>query len=434
MNNIMKFKNQILFAGCVLLSAMFLVSSCGDKDDDDVVIDEPTIWKFSPAADNQEKVQEALILMEDDDIIEFDEGTFEFTNTLSLDNKNGITIRGAGRDLTTLSFANQTAGAEGLQITNCDWLLMRDFTITDAEGDNIKARECDGISFVNLGSVYTGPVSGDNGAYALYPVACKNVYLDSCYVRGASDAGIYVGQSEKIVVRNNLVEENVAGIEIENSIEADVYNNEARNNTGGILVFDLPNLTVITNGRQCRVYDNYIHDNSHENFALSGTVRDIPPGTGIMLLSSADVEVFNNQIHNNNVMGLGIISMITLDAFDFNIPDYGDYDPYIYNIHIHDNEFQRTTEYPANPNDIGQTLMNEFPDGDMRDILYDGVIAESLTDDATEGICIHDNGDATFVDINSLGLFQDKRFDMTPHDCVQSSIAKAEISAPDYVE
>jgi len=431
----MKFKNQVLSIGCILLAAIFLVSSCGDKDDDDVVIDEPTVWRFSPAPDNQDKVQEALITMEDDDIIEFSEGTFEFTMTLSLDNKNGITIRGAGREKTTLSFAGQLVGAEGLQITNCDWLLMRDFTIADAEGDNIKVREGDGVSFVNLGSVYTGPVSGDNGAYALYPVACKNVYIDNCYVRGASDAGIYVGQSEKIVVRNNLVEENVAGIEIENSIEADVYNNEARNNTGGILVFDLPNLTVITNGRQCRVYNNNIHDNSHENFAMSGTVQDIPPGTGIMLLSSADVEVFGNQIINNNVMGLGIISMETLDFIEtFEVPDYGDYDPYVYNIHIHDNTFQRTTEYPANPNDIGQMLTNEFPDGDMRDILYDGVIAASLEGDTTEGICIHDNGDATFVDIDAFGLFYSKRFDMTPHDCVQSSIAKAEINAPDYAE
>ena len=423
----MKLTNQILFLGCILLAIVLLTSGCGDEDG-------PMVWQFTPGPDNQTEVQEALITMADNDIIEFSEGTFEFTSTLSLDGKRGITIRGAGRDLTTLSFANQTAGAEGFQITNSNWLLIRDLTVADAVGDNIKVRESDGVSFINLGAVYTGPVSGDNGAYALYPVACKNVYVDNCYVRGASDAGIYVGQSEKIVVRNNLVEENVAGIEIENSIEADVYNNEARNNTGGILIFDLPNLTVITNGRQCRVYDNYVHDNSHENFALAGTVRDIPPGTGIMLLSSADVEVFNNRIHDNNVMGLGIVSMITLDAFDFNIPDYGDYDPYVYNIHIHNNEFQRTTEYPANPNDIGQTLMNEFPDGDMRDILYDGVIAESLDGDSTEGICIHDNSGATFVDINSLGFFNDKRFDVSPHDCVQPPLGKAVISAPEYVE
>jgi parallel beta-helix repeat protein len=59
---------------------------------------------------------------------------------------------------------------------------------------------------------------------------------------GASDAGIYVGQSKHIIVRNSKAYQNVAGIEIENSWYADVYENEAFNNTGGILVFDLPDL------------------------------------------------------------------------------------------------------------------------------------------------------------------------------------------------
>jgi len=33
---------------------------------------------------------------------------------------------------------------------------------------------------------------------------------------------------------------NVAGIEIENCTDADVYENISTNNTGGVLVFDLP--------------------------------------------------------------------------------------------------------------------------------------------------------------------------------------------------
>ena len=62
--------------------------------------------------------------------------------------------------------------------------------------------------------------------------------IDSCVAIGASDAGIYVGQSENIIVKNSIAEFNVAGIEIENSYYADVFNNYASNNTGGILVFD----------------------------------------------------------------------------------------------------------------------------------------------------------------------------------------------------
>ena len=71
-------------------------------------------------------------------------------------------------------------------------------------------------------------------------------------MKGASDAGIYVGQSRNIVVRRNQVEFNVAGIEIENSTDADVYDNMATNNTGGILVFNLPGPPV-QDGRRTRV-------------------------------------------------------------------------------------------------------------------------------------------------------------------------------------
>src|SRR6185369_12957100 len=87
---------------------------------------------------------------------------------------------------------------------------------------------------------------------------------------GASDAGIYVGQSTQIVLRDNRAEMNVAGIEIENSTYADVYNNTATNNTGGILVFNLPGLPV-KDGRKTRVYSNHIHDNNTDNFAPRAT-------------------------------------------------------------------------------------------------------------------------------------------------------------------
>ena len=79
--------------------------------------------------------------------------------------------------------------------------------------------------------------------------------IDECVAIGASDAGVYVGQSEQIIVRNTRAEFNVAGIEIENSYDADVYNNIATNNTGGILIFDLPNLPK-QGGKNVRVFQN----------------------------------------------------------------------------------------------------------------------------------------------------------------------------------
>src|SRR3546814_3172411 len=99
----------------------------------------------------------------------------------------------------------------------------------------------------------------------------SDVLINSVYVRGAADAGIYVGQSKNIVVRDSIVMENVAGIEIENCYDADVHDNVATKNTGGILVFDLPSLPQ-QGGHNVRIFDNVVNDNSTPNFAPKGNI------------------------------------------------------------------------------------------------------------------------------------------------------------------
>ena len=88
-----------------------------------------------------------------------------------------------------------------------------------------------------------------------------------------------------MIVKNCVAEGNVAGIEIENTTNADVYDNEAFDNTGGILVFDLPGLTQY--GSNVRAFNNNIHDNNRTNFAPVGNiVGNVGAGTGFMILST----------------------------------------------------------------------------------------------------------------------------------------------------
>ena len=155
---------------------------------------------------------------------------------------------------------------------------------------------------------WTGGPDEKNGAYGLYPVQCERVLIEKSVAIGASDAGIYVGQSTQIVMRDNRAELNVAGIEIENSTHADVYGNIVTNNTGGILVFNLPGLPV-KDGRKTRVYSNYIHDNNTDNFAPKGNiVATVPTGTGFMVLANDEVEFFDNRVENNRTANALILS------------------------------------------------------------------------------------------------------------------------------
>ena len=334
-----------------------------------------------------------LMLAKDSTVIQLEEGHFIFKNSLILDNKRHITLRGRGIDKTVLSFKIQENGAEGLKITNSENIILEDFTIEDAVGDNIKVTDTKGITFRRIKSAWTGEISEKNGAYALYPVICENVLIEECEVLGASDAGIYVGQSKNVIIRNNKVYWNVAGIESENSENVAIYNNQAHNNTGGILVFDLPGLTRY--GRKIKIYDNEVYDNNLFNFAPPGNiVGAVPSGTGIMVLATREVEIYNNKLKNNNTIEVAAVSYALIDAMNDQKSQENkdpasstqvlddettidlDYDPYPGAIYIHDNTYGEVSWLPNLSNDFGKLFLWKFG-FDRPQIIWDGMVPEN---------------------------------------------------------
>ncbi len=260
-----------------------------------------------PAGENaQARLQEALILAAPGDIVELGAGRFVLTDGLSLDVK-GVTVRGAGMDATVLDFSGQKGAGEGLLVTS-DEVTLRDFAVENTKGDGIKSKGADNIVYYRVRVTWTGGPKTTNGAYGIYPVSSTGVLVDGCKVSGASDAGIYVGQSKAITVRYNFVENNVAGIEIENSRDALVANNFVTRNTGGILIFDLPNLPVMGGGN-VRVLRNVVVGNDTPNFAPKGNiVASVRRGTGIMVMANDGVGVWSNELDANPTAHLMVVS------------------------------------------------------------------------------------------------------------------------------
>ncbi len=380
-----------------------------------------------------EEAQEALILMEDNDTLHFESGMFDFTQELSVEGKDGVVIRGEGVDNTIINFANQTAGAQGILATNMTNVLFADFTVLDPAGDGIRINDSQGVTIIRTNVVYSGDPSAENGAYGLYPVACSDVLVDDCYVRGASDAGIYVGQSEKIICRNNLVEECVAGLEIENCNDADVYDNVLRNNTGGLLIFDLPNLPIIPEGARSRAFNNTIENNNFMNFAPEGNiVGSVPPGTGVLLLSPRDVELFDNTITGNNIMSIGVIAYESLSTLDANLAhDDENYDPYVYNINIHDNTISRDDVYPEATNALADVIkLLAYPDPALiPEILWDGFSNPDVPDE-DKRICIRNNGDARWSNLDVANFFTNIVENDEVHDCMITPLPEVVVNAP----
>ena len=312
--------------------------------------------------DANEKLQEALILAEPGDVVQLGAGTWKLTDGLSLDVAN-VTLRGAGAGLdgSILDFSGQQGAGEGLLVTSDD-VFLTDFAVLNTKGDGIKSKGADRIVYHQVRVEWTAGPKETNGAYGIYPVESTDVLIDSVFVRGASDAGIYVGQSKNIIVRDSTAIENVAGIEIENSYDADVHDNIATKNTGGILVFDLPSLPM-QGGHNVRVFDNDVRDNSTPNFAPKGNiVASVPAGTGVLVMANRNVEIFDNLFDQNGTSNISIV------GYRYAYTD-AKYQPLPRAIVVRDNQHGRAGFAPAFP---GGAEMAKAMGGSIPPILWDG--------------------------------------------------------------
>jgi parallel beta-helix repeat protein len=356
--------------------------------------------------------QRKFIEAESGDTILLPPGRFHFSRSLSLDEKENLVIRGAGMHATVLSFKSQKEGAEGIKINHCKHIVLSDFAVEDARGDAIKASFCRDITFRNVATRWTGKPSPKNGAYGLYPVSCDGVVIDGCYAEGASDAGIYVGQSQHVLVRHSVAVRNVAGIEIENCTDAEVVGCTATDNSGGILVFDLPELPVKA-GSRVWVHHNSVLANNHKNFAPRGNiVGQVPPGTGLMVLSGRQVLLEHNVVSENKTASCAIVSFyISGRPFKDSL-----YNPYPREVWVAHNTFQRSRRLPALGHKIGLLAFLKFGRRTPH-ILYDGILPEGSEGINPCRICLGPNQNGTFAFLDARKRFKNLSRDPKPFQC-----------------
>jgi parallel beta-helix repeat protein len=182
---------------------------------------------------------------------------------------------------------------------------VQNLEIRNYQGNGVVVHKARNVTFRNLRVHNTG-------LYGVYPIECDGVLVEKCVVSGVRDAGIYVGQSRNIIVRQNEAFQNVTGIEIENSVNALVEENYVHHNTGGILVFLLPfnpskvqDLTIVRRNR-------VVHNNT-PNFAdPEAIVSNVLKGTGIMILAADRTEVYENEVVGNDTVGIAVVSLLNL--------------------------------------------------------------------------------------------------------------------------
>ncbi len=226
------------------------------------------------------------------------------------DEENGITVRDNG-----------------------DGFVLKNVTVRDFKENGVFLVRVDGFELVKVTTI-------NNGEYGLFPVRCLNGLIENCSATGHTDSGIYLGLSENVIMRKNVAYGNVIGLEIENCSETLVTNNEAYNNTSGMLVVLLPGLPVKTSANLL-IAENDVYNNNLPNFAPpdGGFEVFVPKGSGVLLVGVDNALIKNNKITDNEFVGIAVVSTLVLGSLSGLPPEaFADIEPNADGTHVINNK------------------------------------------------------------------------------------------------
>lgn len=365
-----------------------------DSDDCDVMLS-------ASGSDDADGIIEAVEAADSYSTICLTPGTYAMNRSVVVSSASNLTIKGVGDgpEATVLDFAGHS-GDKGFDVTTPGfWIENLHIKNTLGNGVEVKAENEPGnpVVFRKLKVTWDLPESGAvqdcsesdprpmNGAYSVYPTLSSYVVVEFCEVVGASDAGLYVGSVVHGLVRHNQVHGNVAGVEVENSEDVLVYDNEAFDNAGGILALQEPGLKRLSNS-QILIRDNVVHDNNACNFARPNTtVANIPSGTGLMSFAGNHIEFRNNDVYGNQTTGVLILSNVLQDLLGGDAPDYpAGYDPFPHEIYVNDNVFSDNATAPA-AGPAGDLAMLT---GGFADVVWDGFLSPGVADAVDVQLCL----------------------------------------------
>ncbi len=288
----------------------------------------PRTIQVRPGGSIQEAVDEA----QPGDTIRVAPGTYRESVLVELPNLTLIGQEAGGRRPV---LAGEGKRENGLVVCAAAFEL-EGFELRDYTGNGVLVQGTSNVTLRDL-------IADHTGEYGLFAVKSSQVVIEGSVAIGASDTGIYIGQSQDVTVSNNEATENVSGFEIENSSQVVLQDNYAHGNTAGVLVFVLPDLDQ-KRGLDNLIRGNRILGNNRPNFASEeDIVSQVPPGIGILIMAADRTEVTDNEIRDNRSAGIALISLKELfpdrQRFDVGTETEGSW--------IHDNRVEGNGADPA---------------------------------------------------------------------------------------
>ena len=204
----------------------------------------------------------------------------QFNNELALGTANGVTVIGAGQGRRSLDFARPAGRERGPSSrSRCSNLTFEGFTVQNTPGNGIKVLVGHGASRSATIEVNWTALDRDRRRVRPLPRAVEERPRSrAAPISGASDSGIYIGQSQQIVVRNNDgLRQRRGHRDRELVLRRRARQQRARQHRRH------PRLRPARAssrraGTTCASSTTQIVNNNTENFALSGDIVGLVPG------------------------------------------------------------------------------------------------------------------------------------------------------------
>lgn len=220
--------------------------------------------------------------------------------------KDNITIRGsqaAELDGTGL------AGSTGIRVapiapaTHISGFVLIGLTIQNYTRNGVFLSRVDNFQISHSNYI-------DNDAYGIFPVRSSNGLIDSNQVSGSNDTGLYVGQSNDIVLEKNHLTDSTIGINVENCSHVVVRENTVTGNSVGIVIHILPGLSV-TDTSDVSVTRNRLFANNRLNPVTNPNdlLSLLPSGFGFVNIGGDRVEARDNIVTHNKTGGLVVTQL-----------------------------------------------------------------------------------------------------------------------------
>ena len=182
---------------------------------------------------------------------------------------------------------------------------IKGFTVEGFQNNGIWLRHVNNFNI-------EGNTSINNLENGIWPTLSTNGEVKRNLSYGSLDSALWVEAVENVRVIDNELHTSPTGLEVTVSNDVHMEGNVVYNNVVGIGLYPPPSAGLPPSNwpsqpfRNWTVVNNFVYENNLPNPTTGGSVGNLPPGGGILVLGVDTVTVQNNRVDNNNFFGIAM--------------------------------------------------------------------------------------------------------------------------------